>query len=72
MSDFDYTPKSNEKFGEKDSVTSCEPIILEIILKTGDVPSCEPMLCRIRRFEKSEKWDSTISPSSSSITTGDK
>ena len=41
MSDSDYTPKSNKKFGDNDS---CEPTILQIILKTGDVPSYEPTI----------------------------
>ena len=28
---FDYTQSSNKKFGEKDSVTNCEPTILRIL-----------------------------------------
>ena len=51
----DYTPKGDNFFGEKDSVSSCEPTILQIILKTGDVPSCEPTILRIRKFEKLDK-----------------
>ena len=53
----DYTPKGDNFFGENDSDTSCEPTILQIILKTGDVPSCEPTILRIRKFEKLDKWD---------------
>ena len=33
---------------------------LRISLKTGDVPGCESTILRIRRFEKTEKWDSTL------------
>ena len=60
MSDSDFTPKSNKHFGDNDGVTSCEPTILQIILKTGDVPSYEPTIFQNWRFEKSEKWDSTV------------
>ena len=48
MSNSDYTTKSDKKFREKDSVTSCEPTSLRIIRKTGDVPGCEPKIIWIR------------------------
>ena len=40
MSNSIYTPSSDKKFGEKDSVANCQPTILQIVGKWYWWPSC--------------------------------
>ena len=47
MSNSNYTSKTDKKFGEQDSLPHCEPTILQIVWKTGDVPRCEQIILRI-------------------------
>ena len=56
-----YTPKSNKKFGEKDSVTHCEPTILQIgdleIRRSESLPRVAEKHLRDTETKKPEKSD---------------
>ena len=48
------TPESDKKLGEIDSVTHCEPTILQIGQRIGIGPHCEPTILRIGDLEIGE------------------